>query len=192
MDNMSEFKVTREMVQELAETGAYQLPMSTLPDEAELAEFLCPLSWPNTSVTSIFTEFANLGIFPDLVDVAKDILKIAYPKIHQWSRVRQQTFRVLGVSPTKYNPHQDGGGDLSGISVIFTKGKHTDEQLLTMGRAAIYRDPQSFYYRNGPVVITQKDFGKPLLKPHDYLGATWHLAKRLADSRVGVLDFFLD
>lgn len=187
---MSEFNVNREMVQELAETGAIQIPMSVLPEERELSDMLGHVGDRTFSVVSVYADFEALGIFPELVTVARDLLKICYAGRLTWQRVRQQAFTPKSYETGKW--HKDAEGRLTGISFLFTNGKCPSEGLMTGGRGSCPENGKKYFYRNGPVVIAQTDFGAPTLSSiSPDLGATWHAGDRNQACRVGALDFLL-
>jgi hypothetical protein len=183
--------VSREMVQELAETGAIQVSSSALPNAQDLRELLGPSTRKTTTVTSGFETFRGLGVYPGLTEIALKILAISYGEEPTWERVRQQAFTAKICENGKW--HKDGAGELSGISILFMASGKRRDKLSTAGRG---NGPASmvktYCYTDGPIVIAQKDFAKPLLADTDESGATWHTSERPHVSRVGVLDFWLN
>lgn len=184
---MTDFRVTRELAQELAETGSVQLPKDLLPDAHELSEMLGCVGGKLTTVTSDYQDFVKLGIFPDIVDVAEQFLDVCYQGQVDWIKLRQQAFTSKTCETGKW--HKDAHGDLRGLSFLYTAGQDDKEALVTGGRGDSPRSHKRYLYKNGPIALAQTDFGALILPTYADIGATWHHGDRPQASRTGVLDF---
>lgn len=192
---MADFEISRELVQELAETGAVQAPEGILPGYDYLKELIFkPGKKASTSGPIQYEEFMGTEMVNELghlIGYANSLLGITYEGLEvSWRRVRVQT---IPKKPDNLIFHRDGSGDLSGISILFTYGKEVDEKLLTAGRGSCSNDGDQkvFKYMNGPIVIAQKGWGLPLLQPNQDCGATWHCGMREKNSVVGIVDFLM-
>lgn len=185
-----EFKVTREMAQELAETGAVQVPPYTLPHPDDLRRMLGDNFLGLRSLTMDYSYYAKSGLLPCLGSIAGQILSLSYGKDARWRRVRRQYFTPGIYENGRW--HVDGEeGRLGGISFLFTDMTLPNERLETGGRGSTPRDIKTYSYDRGPVVIAQNEFGKALIEDADDCGATWHAGYRSGLNRVGALDFWL-
>jgi hypothetical protein len=178
---MSEFKITREMVQELAETGAVQLsgvetPMSHTRNQSDLNTALCkglPL------IMGLMNQILTLSGY--------DATRYRPPQISSAAESKDLNIKGAIVSGEDLSIllHQDfsADGGITGFSVLWTPfcPLREEEGLYVAGRSNVPReqDLRKIYYHRGPIVIAQRNFGMRLLgKKEGELNAVWHEGER--------------
>lgn len=173
---MSESRVTREMVQELAETGAVQLAG---------VEF--PAIRPNHSQK--LDRLVNDKTFGVIGEAAWSI-------IAQSGLMDCTPMVDLKIFPTlrRVEMHQDRGGHMEGFTMLWDPSAKDDSALLkTYGRGITpnHASPRIFDYSKGPIVLAQKAFGTNLLEFDSDYGGCWHSAERIgfASMNMAYVDF---
>ena len=184
---MAEIKVTREMVQELAETGAVQPPKEIWGNLDELYASMGRLSHRRFSIAYDFSEFAERPKGKALLPSAKEIIKLSGE-----DPATYDTARVMGFTTVEadFNWHIDPEESRGGFSILFVKNPDSRDRLLVGGRSRCRaRDQEKTYsYKNGPIILTQRGFGTKMLQNGQPSGATWHTGQRKAPARFGVVD----
>ncbi len=175
-----EFKVTREIVQELAETGAVQLPIATLTEKPEHSN----TSLRNGRIVQSY-ELLESHTLNGLGVIAKKFFEIASEPPPRLIRTMEWTDeRGCGW-------HVDPETSMGGIAILITSRMGSDERLHACGRSFGHRTGLSkrYCYEKGPIVLAQAGFGRQLLKPGSPLNGAWHMAERSLKSRFRAIDF---
>ncbi|MBP7769364.1 hypothetical protein KA075_02645 [Candidatus Saccharibacteria bacterium] len=179
--------ITPERIEQLAKTGAIQLPLCLQP-RIEIP--LNPLEWKNPGTQDIDLEIHNQA----LSEVIKLVLALAGEAEHYTTRVNGPIRRMW--IPKNGKPHKDDFGEI--LSVVFGlgvfKGRSAapiNDELVIMGRGiSLVTETERFTYANGPVLMAQRGFGEKLVGFAENAGNTWHMGDGSKYSGVAAIDIF--
>lgn len=170
---MTEFRVTREIVQEIAELGAIQLPVESIPPFDEFMEAIVTSKDRALEFDiSDSPEYLLWGILDNIISIESggiDSIGRAYIEAH----AQRQDI------PSK-NLHQDRFGQK--ISCVWMRPTSGEVEPMTdvlhvygRGRHASLRPNVQFSYRNGPIVLAGYNFGNLIVPSLEGEGYTWHI-----------------
>ena len=186
---MAETYVTRELVQELAETGTAQL--SSLKDRMPVVQ------------TGLLDEAdgALIKSQPIIIEATRQILALSgYDSDGLEPTFKVQTSKIS--KPLEENPkiidqiHTDYDAGLNGFTILWSFFGPCNEELWVAGRGpeADLDHIKKIRYSGGPIVIAQRNFGIKLLKGSQdpLLGPTWHNGARIRPGLLGIADLEYD
>lgn len=183
-----EFKVTREMAQELAETGAIQIPVDVLVGDIPSGSAMSLRSDWFMKKPIDFSEYRASESANRLGGLVEDLFRhsgegqVSTCRTTEWTSHRGEDWHV--------DPETSQGG----ITVIITSWmRHPEkkcESLEIAGRGSTQSATvNKLWYANGPVIIAQQGFGNRLLNNSSPCGGARHKSKRMVNSRLRVIDF---
>lgn len=209
---MSNFKVTRELVQELAETGSAQLLSGpNLPTAHNfLDEQRERLLLPGELSEEEAVRRANQTASSRALDASREILEQVLYEIYMIS-LGNSPFVTINPVITAYcqmsekkDPldltvdnnlsvlrfHQDRDNSMWGASILRPLLPVEGEELIVAGRGIRpKRDMLKTYrYADGPILIAQRGFGEVLVGPEASRNAVWHRGQRSEAGYLGLTD----
>jgi hypothetical protein len=180
------FNITREIDQELAETGSVQLRDLSLDGLPAKHPKKCRLF--NEEGYQSLEGLSDVGV--TLSQLAWQILRLSGHNVQNPDVTLLSFITLLDTGV-----HLDAKGAKQGVSFLWVPGSlvSNDQVLTTYGRSKEARElaQKRYQYSNGLIVIAQQGFGSKILEPGLDLGATWHKGERRAKSNICVADIHI-
>ncbi len=165
------FNVTRDVLQEIAEHGAYQLPKDLIPPYDEFSKSLVSfvLSLDEFDIEEELSGYEAWRCLEDIIEFESDgemIIVSANAEGHE-ERSRIPNPGLL---------HRDAYGQA--LSLVWMTGSPED-RLDIHGRGEVPTPSPiaQYLYRNGPILLAGDDFGKRFVNADIPVGPAWHFGK---------------
>lgn len=209
---MSNFEVSREIVQELAETGSVQLvgcpELPTANDffEEERQGALLPSELSEEEAAERANRLAASRAIAASKNLLNSVLYDVYtislghspfvpsdPEITHYPAMSETKEFLdldcdLNISVLRF--HQDRGNSMWGATIIRSVYPVQGEELVVAGRGfRPTRDMLKTYkYADGPILLAQKGFGEVLVGEEGAKNAVWHRGQRTENGYLGLTD----
>lgn len=180
--------VTTELAQELAETGAVQLPLHILGENLP-SNSKAQLRSGSIETKVDFSEYCISDQAGQLGGIVRQIFAMACEPLPTVARTMEW------ATHQGYAWHLDPETSKGGISILMTslmRGPVRSNETLEIGGRGRICSSDSFelHYADGPIVIAQQNFGELLLTGDEPTGGTWHMSRRNTGARFRVIDFW--